>query len=242
MNARMLPSWDVDVLDGIWVVASPGGPEVVDEAIEILEAMLDGLARFMDKAPTLPIRVLLLIDEEELSEMHYQLYGTESPTPFGFYEDENRLIVLNAQEGMGPLAHEVVHPHVDVDFPGAPPWIDEGLASLFEASEDDEDGTRIGIHNGRIQTAKEAALSDEPLLPTLFSLTSDEFYAAPYDVKYAVARYFWMYLQDTGELVLVYRALRKAGPDADHVRVVEDTLGENIEEIEDDFRGWVLDL
>ena len=31
------------------------------------------------------------------------------------------------------ITHELVHPIVESDFPRAPTWIDEGLASLFEA-------------------------------------------------------------------------------------------------------------
>jgi hypothetical protein len=34
---------------------------------------------------------------------------------------------------MGTLTHEIVHPMLEADFPGAPEWLEEGIASPFEA-------------------------------------------------------------------------------------------------------------
>jgi len=40
---------------------------------------------------------------------------------------------MNAGLGLGTLTHELIHPIVETDFPRAPTWINEGIASLFEA-------------------------------------------------------------------------------------------------------------
>ena len=56
---------------------------------------------------------------------------------------------MNIATGGGTLVHELVHPYVEADFPGAPPWLNEGLGSLFEQS-DERDGYIVGLTNWRL--------------------------------------------------------------------------------------------
>ena len=51
---------------------------------------------------------------------------------YGFFRPQERRIVMNAGLGLGTLTHELVHPIVASDFPNAPTWINEGIASLFK--------------------------------------------------------------------------------------------------------------
>ncbi len=53
-------------------------------------------------------------------------------TPYGYYSPCERAIITNVGNGYGTLVHEMVHAFMDANFPEAPVWLDEGLASLYE--------------------------------------------------------------------------------------------------------------
>jgi hypothetical protein len=57
---------------------------------------------------------------------------------------------MNIQTGGGTLVHEIVLPFMEANFPQCPPWFNEGLGSLYEASSE-RDGEIIGLLNWRLK-------------------------------------------------------------------------------------------
>jgi hypothetical protein len=53
-------------------------------------------------------------------------------TPYGYYSPCERAIITNVGNGYGTLVHEMVHAFMGANFPDAPVWLNEGLASLYE--------------------------------------------------------------------------------------------------------------
>jgi hypothetical protein len=110
--------------------------------------------------------------------------------PYGFYSSASGGLFMNISTGGGTLVHEIVHPYVEADFPSAPPWLNEGLGSLFEQSAI----ARDALPSFRELTAKGSAA----------------FYDDERGTNHAQSRYLLYYLQELGLLRDFYRAFRAA--------------------------------
>ncbi len=73
---------------------------------------------------------LITISEKIYPEQRFPVYNPF----FGFFSRTDHLIVATIGGGYGTLLHEMMHALVANDFPDAPLWLDEGLATLYERS------------------------------------------------------------------------------------------------------------
>jgi hypothetical protein len=197
-------------------------------------------ADFFTKRPTKVIEIWLFKNEKTYRKGAKQYFDDTPETPYGYYSSEHDAMVMNIGPGAGTLVHEVVHPYVEANFPGAPSWFNEGLASLYEQPRE-RDGHMWGTTNWRLPglTAMIKAKS-LPTLKTLLSTSRDEFYEAEFDA-YAYARFLCQYLQDKGKLREFYKAFLV---DKDHTGVtsLEKTFGKSLEELQPEFNKWALSL
>jgi hypothetical protein len=131
---------------------------------------------------------------------------------YGFYRPDERRMYMNAGLGLGTLTHELVHPIVDADFPQAPTWINEGIASLFEAPVIAKEGEIHGVKNWRHPRLIEAFASskerDSSRLGALFGVSDEAFRDNAEDLHYAMARYFCQWLDTRGKLWPFYQKWR----------------------------------
>ena len=141
-------------------------------------------------------------------------------------------MVMNIGTGGGTLVHEIVHPFLAADFPAAPSWFDEGLASLYEQCRQ-RDGHIVGMLNWRLPVLQKGLRAGHFVpLKKLLATSSEEFYNDPVGMHYAQARYLCYYLQEKGLLRKFYREFREhhlADPTGIHtmLRVSgENSLGE----------------
>jgi hypothetical protein len=199
---------------------------------------------FFDRDPDQLVTVWLLRDATSYRRQAERLLGAAPPTPYGFWLERERTLLVNAASGDGTLVHEIVHPFLAADFPAAPPWLDEGLGSLFERSAV-RDGHIVGLVNWRLEALQEAVRRDTlPPLAALLAADRDRFHGHDPGQSYAHARYLLYYLQDKGRLVAFYRRFR------DHHR--DDPTGRatllavlgaaSLEPLDDDWRRWLLAL
>jgi hypothetical protein len=173
-------------------------------AVELLER------DFFDRRPTRILDVYLFGTAASYERGVKKLTGESPGTPYGFYSRADGGLFMNIATGGGTLVHEIVHPYVEADFPSAPPWLNEGLGSLFEQSAQ-RDGHIVGLTNWRLAGLQEAiAEGAVPSFRTLTSLDSAAFYGRGSGTHYAQARYLLYYLQDHGRLRDFYRAFRAA--------------------------------
>jgi hypothetical protein len=80
------------------------------------------------------------------------------------------------------LTHEVVHSLMQTDFPGAPLWINEAIASLFEAPVFSKDGGIHGVrrnwrHDQLRDALADARTRDKVRMDALFRMNGIEFRA-----------------------------------------------------------------
>jgi len=200
-------------------------------------------AELFASEPAKVIEVWLFKNERTYRRGAKQRFGDNPDTPYGYYSSEHNAIVMNIGPGAGTLTHEVVHPFIEADFPTAPAWLNEGLASLYERPTE-KNGKIWGLPNWRLPSLKrEIRKKTLPALSTLLATTSDEFYEAEYD-SYAYARYLMLYLQEQGKLTEFYKAFREgAEDDPTGAKTLASVLGtEDLDKFGKLWRRWVLTL
>ena len=215
---KKLPSSEFEiVVEKPFVVVGDGGRRAVEgHARGTVRWAVDLLKRdFFEKDPKEILDIWLFKDSASYRAHARKLFGRDPSTPYGYYSPAHKSLVMNIETGGGTLVHEIVHPFVEANFPGCPPWLNEGLGSLYEQS-GEQDGHIVGYTNWRLPGLQRAARAGH-LLPfkTLLAMDGAAFYDDERGTNYAQARYLLYYLQERGLLVRFYRefhAARAADP------------------------------
>ena len=236
MNVRVEEPFVVAGNDPPAVLARRAG--TVRWAVALLEA------DFFETRPDRILDVFLWNDAASYRHGVKTLTGSNPGTPYGFYSSEDDGLFMNIATGGGTLVHELVHPYVEADFPGAPPWLNEGLGSLFEQSSE-RDGHIVGETNWRLEGLQDAIRAERvPTFRALSKMNEHAFYVKDRGTNYAQARYLLYYLQEQGTLRAFYvrfRAARAADPTGYETLVA--VLGErDMTAFQKRWEAWVLKL
>jgi hypothetical protein len=173
------------------------------------------LARDLFPLEPAPIVDIWIFNGDESYRRNTSALFAETPsTPYGYTSPCRHALIINAGLGNGTLVHEMVHALLEANFPRAPVWLDEGLASLYEQPTD-KDGHLWGLPNWRLPGLQKAIRAHRALpLPALLAASRGEFYDDDKTgLYYAEARYLLYYLQDRGLLVRFYYAFEAAQAD-----------------------------
>ena len=211
---------------------------VVNGVFENCRRLLEN--QFFDKQAADTVTIYIFRNKKSYYAGLHKYIGMEPISPYGHYGNNERYIVVNYSTGPGTLVHELTHSLMAVDFPGAPIWISEGIASLYEQCRV-EDGHLIGEQNWRLPELQRGIISNRLTpLKLLFKSDTKVFRMLRESMNYAQSRYFCKYLQDRGLLERVYKAFR-FNPDNSNsgIRIVEAAFGKNIDAIEKDWIDWV---
>jgi hypothetical protein len=158
-------------------------------------------ADYFKKDPEHIIAVWLFKDKESYEKNALALFGQGPHTPYGWYSSTHNALIMNIATGGGTLVHEIVHPFMRANFPECPDWFNEGLASLYEQSED-RGGHICGRTNWRLAGLQKSIQEGKLLtFEALCSTTTGRFYNEDRGANYAQARYLCYYLQEKGLLV-----------------------------------------
>lgn len=218
---------EIRVEEPFIVIGNGTADDLARDASTVKWAVQHLEADFFDARPTKILDVYLFRDAESYERGVKSLTGNDPGTPYGFYSAKHNGLFMNIATGGGTLVHEIVHPYVEADFPNAPPWLNEGLGSLFEQSAD-RDGHIIGLTNWRLAGLQKAITKKRvPTFEQLTHLGDNEFYGDDSGVNYAASRYLLYYLQDKGKLRDFYTAFRAArAKDPSGYATLVATLGE----------------
>ncbi|GHT00368.1 hypothetical protein FACS1894108_12250 [Planctomycetales bacterium] len=189
---------------------------------------------------TQPVTIYIFQNKESYARGLKKFFLLDPISPYGHYGHRQRYIVINYQTGPGTLVHELVHALMAADFPDAPIWISEGLASLYEQCRVEDEGL-LGEANWRLPELQKA-LSDGKTVPLerLFGSDAQNFRLMDESLHYAQSRYFCLYLQEIGKLRTVYQTFRdNVKDDRFGVKSVEMVLQKTLPEIERDWLEWV---
>lgn len=139
-------------------------------------------------------------------EKHTRVFFGETPTtPYGYYSSSHKALIMNIETGGGTLVHEIVHPFMEANFPECPPWLNEGLGSLYEQCGEVK-GHIHGFTNWRLPGLQQAIKAAHvPSFKTLTAMDTSAFYNEDKGTNYGQARYLCYYMQEKGLLIKFYR-------------------------------------
>ena len=239
---------EVLVVEDVFVVAARGGKGTLAGAIDVTKKALAAYfnGRFTTR-PSRAISVYLFADAEPYNAYCKARTGEPCNTPYGFYRYDERRIVMNVGPGIGTLTHELVHPLVEADFPNAPDWINEGIASLFEQFYFPRVGEIRGGKNWRhprlLRALRSKSEREHARLPTLFSMNDAVFRGEREDLNYAMARYFCQWLDQQKLLWPFYQRWRDGfRDDPSGEKAFLAVVGKTPEEADAEWTRWVRRL
>ena len=217
--------------------------------------------RFGMRRPDSVLTLYLVPNEETMGRVAATLHGLTPPyQALGYSVLTDLSMVIRTTGPLGSALHENTHLMLKLNLPDAPPWFDEGLASLYEVSKFAGDELR-GTPNWRGQILAEFGYRDgrgpssEQLLDMPYEAfhLADEFEQA---VHYAHARYLVLFVQEREKLPALLEALRnrrtidfaaktddvvvrRPGKGAD-LATTAAVLGMAPREVEPAFRAWLV--
>ena|SRR5215813_3569870 len=172
------------------------------------------------------------------------LFGEKPSTPYGYYSSKHKALIMNIATGGGTLVHEIVHPFIEANFPNCPPWLNEGLGSLYEQC-GEIDGHIRGFTNWRLPGLQAAVRADRvPSFKSLTALDESGFYNADKGTNYSQARYLCYYLQEHDLLIKFYRDFHDhQKEDPTGYNTLQKTLGEaDMDTFKSKWEKYVLKL
>jgi hypothetical protein len=238
----------VQTVEGVFVLITPPGQGNSNGTGLLVKQVLQAYFNHrFDKRPSQAVSVYLFQDAKSYEAYCRKRWSEACGTPFGFYRPDERRIVMNAGPGIGTLTHELVHPIVQADFPGAPEWLNEGIASLFEALTMPSAGQIHGVKNWRHPRLLRALRSpnerDRASLVALFHLDDATFRNEDETLHYATARYFCQWLDQQGKLWDFYRQFRDhRDTDPDGTLAFAAVMGKTPAEANAAWVSWVKRL
>lgn len=182
---------------------------------------------FFARDPKDILDVWLFKDDASYRKHAKELFGDEPDTPYGYYSEAHKALVMNIGTGGGTLVHEIVHPFMSANFPQCPAWFNEGMGSLYEQA-GDRGGHICGRTNWRLAGLQEAiAQGGLPSFQQLTAMTEQQFYRGDRGTNYAQSRYLCYYLQEKGLLTRYYKEfVANAKSDPSGYKTLTSVLGE----------------
>ena len=168
-----------------------------------------------------PITVSILGTRDAFVRYSKDRYGIDPDKPqlWAYFLRGPREIVVDGMSGVNSLNHELIHPYIAQDWKGgarAPAFLDEGIASQFEAWTWGPDGQEHGVKNwryaGLLQAMSSKDRGPQTRLDALFGMSDKEFVGkneqtdeARESVQlwhYAIARYVLQWLDSRDPRVM----------------------------------------
>jgi hypothetical protein len=243
---QSLPPGFTLMLQKPFVVIGDETPDMVEKrAVGTVKWAVDMMKQdFFTKDPDDIIDIWLFKDRDSYEKHAKLLFNHEPDTPYGYYSETHKALVMNIATGGGTLVHEIVHPFMRANFPACPPWLNEGLGSLYEQCMESLGHIR-GLTNWRLpglqKTIKKGGLQS---FKTLTDMDENAFYDDEGGTNYAQSRYLLYYLQEKGLLVTYYHKFyknRKTDPTG--FETLKKVLGEkDMKAFQETWEAWVLTL
>jgi len=214
LNAEMKKRLSSRVAQGFSIVIQKPFVVIGDEPKEVVQQRAQDTVKwavdrlkqdFFSKDPDDILDIWLFKDEASYEKHTRLLFGETPTTPYGYYSSNHKALIMNIATGGGTLVHEIVHPFMEANFPACPPWLNEGLGSLYEQC-GDVDGHIHGFTNWRLPGLQRAiGAKGVPSFKTLTEMDSSAFYNDDKGTNYAQSRYLCYYMQEKGVLVKFYQ-------------------------------------
>ncbi len=226
-----------------------------------LKRVGEGLERYLQffvseygmRRPPSLVTVYFAADRSQLRNLARRLHGIDlAPGSIGYsFPADQSMVGWADGKAYGTFAHELFHVMVRGNFGDIPPFLDEGMAALYEVSRFERDRA-VGVPNWRGALLRKY-WAERPRIRELVQMNRSAFddVAGPSEgpgvggkqaANHATARYFMLYLQDRGELLPVYKAFRNRKvndrPATQGVALLESVLGRSLDAVDAEFAEW----
>jgi hypothetical protein len=244
---KKLPSEDFTIVvqKPFVVIGDEPADAVKEYSVRTVKWAVDKLKQeYFSKDPEEIIDIWLFKNKASYERNAQLLFGARPTTPFGYYSKTHKALVMDISTGGGTLVHEIVHPFIEANFPNCPPWLNEGLGSLYEQSGEVR-GRIHGFTNWRLRGLQaDIKAGRVPAFRKLLGMSVPEFYNFESGSHYAQSRYLLYYLQQKGLLkkfYLEFFANQKTDPTGYHT--LARVLGtRDLRIFKFKWELWVMDL
>lgn len=228
-----------------FVVIGDGTPAAVRSQAETVRWAVEKLKQeYFEKDPAEILDIWLFKDGTSYMKHAREFFNDVPNTPYGYYSSTHRALIMNIETGGGTLVHEIVHPFVEANFPDCPPWLNEGLGSLYEQS-GERDGRIHGFTNWRLPGLQRAIKAHAvPPFKTLMAMDANAFYNEDKGTNYGQARYLCYYLQEKSLLTKFYKEFyAHRAEDPTGYQTLQTVLGESdMDAFKERWEKFVLGL
>jgi hypothetical protein len=264
---RLAPAGARIKLDGNYALVSMAGQ--TDAQLAVIAARMNAYLDFLGRQygvlpPESYMTVYLAANNTQLRNVAKTQHNLDiSPNTLGYsYPHDQSVAAVESGTLTGSLQHELFHMLVRSNFGDIPLWLDEGIAELYEQTNvTDAAGSFVGVRNWRGSNVLAKQWLYRPLLADVIarpwtvsdSILSTESGDTPMSSSnsaasnFAVARYFALWLQDTGKLTAVYDAVKaieldqSPDPAAAERAAVESVIGP-LDEAQEKFDRWFISM
>lgn len=210
------------------------------------------------RPPDKLLAVYLLPDKNIFRQTAKLVHGLKVPDANIGYSNVSDLSLVGVSDvsRIGTLTHELFHLMVRTDVGDVPPWMDEGIACIYETSRWVGNSLVGDVHNWRSDVLLGASYEMKSKIPGLREFveynwqqfdgfdTKDQCKAS---IDYAYGKHFMLWLQEKGKLTELFGAIKNrneiTGDSSvvflSDVDLIEQTLGDRIENVERKFNDWL---
>ncbi len=210
------------------------------------------------RPPDKLLAVYLLPDKNILRQTAKLVHGIKIPDANIGYSNLSDLSLVGISDvsHIGTLCHELFHLMIRTDVGDVPPWMDEGIASIYETSHwngDELTGDYMNWRTDVLKTAKKTMSKKIPLLADFLKFTWRQFDGLESNdlckaaINYAYGKHLMLYCQEQGKLTDLVTTVKNRinfteGTDAVFLSdsaLLEKVFNKNLATIEKDFNDWM---
>jgi hypothetical protein len=249
--ARISPTARGATEAGFAVINASGSAEEAGLTAACLERYAQPLkSEFQIDSSRYVVTAYSVTYSDAVYEYAQKLHGLKLPIGVLAYSipDDMSLVALDSGAQCGSMAHELVHLLIKQKFPGAPAWLEEGLASEVAIADPTPQKFRFAWswRDDRLRDLVGLQISVNDLLNMPWSALNayDRSEARRAEANQAMAAVFIRYLDAKGKLPDIYFAVRDqhVSPDLagfkSYQAIVEQKMGMPLDTIQTDFSRW----
>lgn len=210
------------------------------------------------RPPDKLLAVYLLPDKTILRQTAIRVHGIKIPDANIGYSNLGDLSLLGISDltHIGTLCHELFHLMIRTDVGDVSPWMDEGIASVYETSQWKGNELKGDLENWRTDVLRNARWNMKDKIPQLRDFlnfnwdqfngleTNDQCQGA---INYAYGKHLMLYCQELGKLPEVVASFKNrnqfTSENEDFLRkdieLFEKALGQPVDSIEKQFNQWM---
>jgi hypothetical protein len=250
-------------VSGRFLLITYGNKALNKEQIETTSKRLERTytyfsSHFNLRPPDKLLAVYLLPDKTILRQTALLVHGVKIPDANIGYSNLSDLSLVGISDisQIGTLCHELFHLMIRTDIGDVPPWMDEGIACIYETSTWNGDELSGDIENWRADVLRNARWGMRDKIPTLQDFLHFNWHQ--YDgietndicrgaINYAYGKHLMLYCQQQGKLAELVTAVKNRRNSDDEnlpvfksdIEIFEDVFQMDIETFENQFNSWM---